>query len=192
MWLIAGLGNPSPEYEKTRHNLGFKVLDLIAQRWGINIVTRRGVMAKGRGRYRNEQVLLVKPLTFMNRSGAVLAPVVEAENLSGQRILVLVDDMDLPLGTVRYRRKGGSAGHRGMDSIISSLGFDDFHRIRIGIGRPEHQDDNVSYVLSGFSDKELPVVNRMVNAAADLAGRIISEGEMEPVTIKTEDIEEEL
>lgn len=185
MWLIAGLGNPGPEYAKTRHNLGFLVLGILAERWGIRISRGRGAAAVGQGRNQVERILLVKPLAYMNRSGPVLAPIVEREGLSGDRILILVDDIDLPLGTVRYRRRGGSAGHRGMESIIRSLGTDEFHRIRMGIGRPEGLDENVPYVLSDFSDEEIPVVDRMINAAADLAERIVSEGEMDPVTLVT-------
>jgi PTH1 family peptidyl-tRNA hydrolase len=193
MWLIAGLGNPGPKYEKTRHNLGFMVLDLLAGRWGIPTEKNRGAAAVGRGRYLGEEILLVKPLAYMNRSGPVLASFVEREGLSIPQVLVLVDDLDLPLGTVRYRPKGGSAGHRGMESIVDSLGSSDFHRIRMGIGRPQLLDENVPYVLSGFNDEEIPVVNRMTDAAADLVAKIISEGEMEPVTLNLfRTLEEEL
>jgi PTH1 family peptidyl-tRNA hydrolase len=132
----------------------------------------------------------------MNKSGVFLAPLVKREGLDGSRILVLVDDMDLPLGTVRFRKKGRSAGHRGMESIINHLGFDDFLRIRLGIGKPDNQRENVDYVLSGFEGDEEPVIDGMLETVIGLAERIISEGEMEPVTIstilKTNGTEEEL
>ncbi len=137
MWLIAGLGNPGPEYETTRHNLGFRALDLISSRWKIPLTTRERMISHGIGSYKGEQILLAKPLGYLNKSGVFLATLVKREGLDGSRILVLVDDMDLPLGTVRFRKKGRSAGHRGMESIISHLGFDDFLRIRLGIGKPD-------------------------------------------------------
>ncbi len=196
MWLIAGLGNPGPEYETTRHNLGFLALDLISSRWKIPLTNRGRMVSQGTGSYRGEQVLLVKPLGYMNKSGVFVAPLVEQEGLEGTRILVLVDDMDLPLGTVRFRKKGGSAGHRGMESIINHLGFDDFLRIRLGIGKPENRKENVDYVLSGFDGDEGPVIVGMLETAVGLAERIISEGEIEPITmtttIKTNGTEEEL
>jgi len=186
MWLIAGLGNPGLEYEATRHNLGFRALDLISSRWQIPLTTSRGRMiSQGTGGHSGEQILLVKPLGYMNKSGIFIAPLVEREKIEGSRILVLVDDMDLPLGTVRFRKKGGSAGHRGMESIINHLGFDDFLRIRLGIGKPEDQKENVDYVLSGFDGDEEPVIEGMLETVVGLAERIISEGEIEPVTMTT-------
>jgi PTH1 family peptidyl-tRNA hydrolase len=196
MWLIAGLGNPGPEYETTRHNLGFRALDLISSRWKIPLATRERMISHGKGSYKGERVLLAKPLGYMNKSGVFLAPLVKREGLDGSRILVLVDDMDLPLGTVRFRKKGRSAGHRGMESIINHLGFDDFLRIRLGIGKPDDQRENVDYVLSGFDGDEEPVIDGMLETVIGLAERVISEGEMEPVTIstilKTNRTEEEL
>ncbi len=196
MWFIAGLGNPGQEYETTRHNLGFRALDLISSRWKIPLTTRGRMLTQGRGSYRGEQILLAKPLGYMNKSGVFLAPLIKQEGLEGSRILVIVDDMDLPLGTVRFRKKGRSAGHRGMESIINHLGFDDFLRIRLGIGKPEDQRDNVSYVLSGFDGDEEPVIDGMLEIVAGLVERIISEGEMEPVTmtaiLKSKGTEEEL
>jgi len=196
MWLIAGLGNPGPEYETTRHNLGFRALDLISSRWNIPMATRGRVIAQGAGIHMGERVLLAKPLGYMNKSGVFLAPLVKQEGLDGSRILVLVDDMDLPLGTVRFRKKGRSAGHRGMESIIHHLGFDDFLRIRLGIGKPESQRENVDFVLSGFDGDEEPVIDGMLETVVGLAERVISEGEMEPVTmtatLKTNGTEEEL
>lgn len=185
MWLIAGLGNPGPEYESTRHNLGFRALDLISSRWKIPLRNRGGMISQGAGNYRGRQVLLAKPLGFMNKSGIFLAPLVRREGIEGSRILVLVDDMDLPLGTVRFRKKGGSAGHRGMESVIRHLGFDDFLRIRLGIGKPDDQGENVDYVLSGFNEDEEPVIEGMLETVVGLAERVISEGEMEPITMTT-------
>ena len=192
MWLIAGLGNPGPKYEGTRHNLGFQGLDLISRRWGIPFSRGSRFIDQGRGQYAAKDILLVKPLGYMNRSGDVLGPLVRREGIEGNRILVIFDDMDLPLGTVRFRKRGSSGGHRGMESLIRCLGFDDIQRIRLGIGRPEGMSGNVDYVLSKVTRKESPVVSRMLEAAADLAEKAISEGEMDTVTINLSEAEEEL
>ena len=192
MWLIAGLGNPGPKYEGTRHNLGFQALELISRRWGIPFARCSGFIDQGQGQYGAEDILLVKPLEYMNRSGEVLKPLVRREGIEESRIVVIFDDMDLPLGTVRFKRRGGSGGHRGMDSIIRCLGFEDIKRIRLGIGRPGNTGESVDYVLSKVTRKESPVVSRMLEAAADLAERAISEGEMDTVTMNLTEAEEEL
>ncbi|NOY85735.1 MAG: aminoacyl-tRNA hydrolase [Deltaproteobacteria bacterium] len=192
MWLIAGLGNPGPKYEGTRHNLGFWALELISRRWGIPFARHSGFIDQGQGRYGTEDILLVKPLEYMNRSGEVLEPLVRREGIEMNRIVVIFDDMDLPLGTVRFKKRGGSGGHRGMDSIIRRLGSEDIKRIRLGIGRPGNTGENVDYVLSKVTRKESPVVGRMLETAADLAERAISEGEMDTVTMNLTEAEEEL
>lgn len=128
----------------------------------------------------------------MNRSGEVLAPLVRKEGIEESRIVVIFDDMDLPLGTLRFKKKGGSGGHRGVDSVIRCLGFEGFKRIRLGIGRPGNIGKDVDYVLSEVTRKEAPVVGRMLETAADLAGKVISEGEMDTITINLTDSEEEL
>lgn len=185
MWLIAGLGNPGPDYERTRHNLGFMALDLLARRWRIPLQNLNRQLSLGRGRRHGEEIILAKPLAFMNRSGEVLAPLADREGVEASRILVLVDDLDLPLGTLRYRPRGGTAGHRGMESIVDSLDCDQFRRIRLGIGRPgEEQTGEIDYVLSPFKGDELPLVEKTVTEAADLTERVVFEGRTDPVTIK--------
>lgn len=192
MWLIIGLGNPGPDYTGTRHNMGFLSLDRISERLKIPIKKTSPKEAVGRGRFVNEDVILLKPLGYMNRSGDVVAPLVFRENVDGSRILVITDDMDLPLGTIRFRVKGGSAGHRGMESIMTRLGHGDFGRIRLGIGRPGTEQDSSSYVLSEFTDDEHPIMERMLDATTDLVEELINEGALNPVTLNLSNTEEEL
>jgi len=184
MWLIAGLGNPGPDYQNTRHNLGFMALDALAVRWRIPLGADGKHLLLGRGRRRGGGIILAKPLAFMNRSGEVIAPLAAREQVEASRILILVDDLDLPLGTVRFRPKGGTAGHRGMESIVQHLGHEDFSRVRLGIGRPEERNMAESdYVLKPFEEGELPVVKEVIVEAARLTERVVFEGITDPVTL---------
>lgn len=184
MWLIAGLGNPGPNYENTRHNLGFTALDLLARRWKISVRSEAKHLLLGKGRRGGEEIILAKPLAYMNRSGEILAPLSEREGIEASRILVLVDDLDLPLGTLRYRPWGGTAGHRGMESIVQHLGTDRFRRIRLGIGRPGDETEESDYVLSPFKGDEMSLVEKTVAAAAELTEKVVFEGRTAPVTIR--------
>jgi PTH1 family peptidyl-tRNA hydrolase len=194
MWFIVGLGNPGEEYENTRHNLGFMALDILSERWRIPVQAAGPNKASGRGRRKGREILLLKPLSYMNRSGEVVGPIVRKEWIPANRILVLVDDMDLPLGTVRYRPSGGTAGHRGMESIVEAVGHQDLHRIRMGIGRPDGDEGgDRTFVLSGFSENSFPLVERMLDAAATLVESVVFEGRETPVTLKIkEEVKEEL
>ncbi len=192
MWLIAGLGNPGPDYRGTRHNVGFLSLDRVSERLKIPIKKTSRREAIGRGRFGNEDVILLKPLGYMNRSGDVVVPLVLRENVDGSRVLVITDDMDLPLGTVRYRVKGGSAGHRGMESIVNRLGHGDFGRVRLGIGRPETREDSSRYVLSEFTGDEHTIMEKMLDATTDLVEKLINEGTLDPITLNLSNAEEEL
>ncbi len=185
MWLIAGLGNPGPEYEKTRHNLGFMALDALSEKWKIPLHAAGRELHLGRGRRRGEEILLTKPLSYMNRSGEVLGPLARREGVEGDRILVLVDDLDLPLGTLRYRPSGGTAGHRGMESIVSHLGHEDFPRVRLGIGRPEGDEEGErDFVLSSFGDEEIPLVGDILRASLLLVEEIVFKGRTTAVTVR--------
>ncbi|UCG37784.1 MAG: aminoacyl-tRNA hydrolase [bacterium] len=185
MWLIAGLGNPGPEYEGTRHNLGFMALDALSRRWKIPVLETGGRIALGRGRRRGGNIVLAKPLTFMNRSGEVLGPLALREGIGESDLLVLVDDLDLPLGTLRFRPGGGTAGHRGMESLVQCLGHDRFRRIRLGIGRPASETmDESQYVLSPFAEDELATVQKVIEAASVLTESVVFGGRNAPVTLK--------
>ena len=168
--LIFGLGNPGRKYAHNRHNVGFQCLDRLAQAHGLSFTQRRAKASLALGKIADVRVVLARPLTYMNLSGQAVRPLFSFYKLSLEDILVIHDDLDLPLGTTRLRPEGGSGGHKGMRSIIEALGSQAFPRLRVGIGRPPG-DDAVSYVLSDFTADEqitLESVYERVVAAVEL------------------------
>jgi PTH1 family peptidyl-tRNA hydrolase len=163
---VFGLGNPGERYEGTRHNVGFAVLDKVAADGGVRIARRRfraRVAETGAGA---DRVLLVKPQTFMNDSGHAVRLAVAWNKLGPEQILVVCDDLDLPVGKIRVRRKGSSGGHKGLRSIADALGTPEFPRLRIGIGRPAGRDA-VEYVLDRFAAAERDEIDAAVDRAVD-------------------------
>lgn len=173
MKLIVGLGNPGRRYAHTRHNVGFDVLDIFAKRRGIRILSRQHRALVGRFEHAGEEIMLVKPQTFMNDSGDAVGAIARKYRLQPADILVVYDDIDLPLGKLRIRMRGSSGGHKGMNSIIHSLGSCDFPRMRIGIGR---SGDAIDHVLSRFSRREREVIDPALQSAADALETILDEG----------------
>ncbi|MFB0536293.1 MAG: aminoacyl-tRNA hydrolase [Anaerolineae bacterium] len=168
--LIVGLGNPGRQYAYNRHNVGFQCLDRLAQAHGLSFAQRRAKASLALGTITDVGVVLAKPLTYMNLSGQAVRQLVNSYQLSLEDILVIYDDLDLPLGTIRLRPEGGSGGHKGMRSIIEALGSQAFPRLRVGIDRPPG-NDAVSYVLSDFTADEritLESVYERVVAAVEL------------------------
>lgn len=164
-----GIGNPGPEYAKTRHNVGFRVLDALAKR--LNVSKQE---ARFRGVYAVDQigdlkVGLLKPLTYVNLSGQAVSEAVKQLNLQPEQILVVLDDAQLPLGKLRMRPKGSSGGHKGLQSIIDALQTEEIPRLRVGIGSPPEGVDMVTFVLSPFEDDEELVIGEAVERAADAA-----------------------
>lgn len=176
MYLIAGLGNPGKEYEGTRHNVGFMALDIIAEKTGakINKVKFKGLL--GESVINKEKILLLKPLTYMNLSGQSVLDAINYYKIPLKNLIIIYDDMDLPVGRLRIRTEGSGAGHRGMDSIIYQLTSDKFSRIRIGIGRPEGQKDAVDHVLGKFYGEEVEKIKATIEAAAKAALLIVTDG----------------
>jgi len=166
--LISGLGNPGREYRENRHNVGFMVLDRLAARLGITFTRLESKALVTKTVYQGERLVLAKPQTFMNLSGTSVGSLLRFYKVPIENLLVAYDDVDLPLGSLRIRPDGGSAGQKGMASIIERLGTDNFARLRVGIGRPPGQMDAAAYVLQDFSNQELefllPVVDRAVEA----------------------------
>lgn len=170
MKLIVGLGNPGPQYELTPHNLGFLTVDRIASDYGIAVKNRHCRAITGRVEIGGDTVLLAKPETFMNLSGDAVRCLLEAHELRPESDLVVVyDELDLPLGTIRIRERGGSAGHNGMKSIFDALGTQEFLRIRLGIA-PEKQ------ILNPFSKAQLKVVDQVLDLAEEAVKVIFTEG----------------
>lgn len=176
MILIAGLGNPGTKYEKTRHNLGFRVVDLLAKRWGFAPYDARfdGEMAKGKPH--GKPVLLLKPETFMNLSGASIAACARYHKIAPEHVWVIHDDLDLPLGHLRIRTEGSSGGHNGVQSVIERLGTPKFPRFRIGVGRPAEGIPTEDYVLQPFGADERETAQAMVERTAEAASTAVLEG----------------
>jgi PTH1 family peptidyl-tRNA hydrolase len=175
--LIVGLGNPGIEYQFTPHNLGFLTVDRVAERSGAQLNNRHCRALTARTTVGSEQVLLAKPETFMNLSGMAVRELVEKYELQPEQdLIVIYDELDLPFGALRIRERGSSAGHNGMVSVIGALGTQEFLRIRMGIA-PEHEvKDGARYVLSQFRKAQLPVIDEMVDLAADAVNVILTEG----------------
>ncbi|MEA1958056.1 MAG: aminoacyl-tRNA hydrolase [Chloroflexota bacterium] len=179
MKLIIGLGNPGKGYSKNRHNVGFQCLDDFARRHNIKITERRwrerNLRAKfGTGDISGISVVLAKPRTFMNLSGDAVAQLVRRFDVSLADLIVIYDDMDLPVSKIRIRTRGGSGGHKGIASIIASLGNEDFTRIRVGVGRPD--GDEVAYVLGDFPPQDRQSIDEAVAAVSEAIDCILTDG----------------
>lgn len=175
MKIVVGLGNPGQEYSATRHNVGFMVIDELAQRWGVSNWKNRKEALIVEHRI-EEPVLLVKPQTYMNLSGVAVGELARWYKVAPEDVIIIFDDMDLPTGRLRLRMKGGSGGHRGIESLLTHLANDSFPRVRIGIGRPPTGWQVVDYVLSRFTVKEQPLLVEAINKAADAVESIITQG----------------
>ena len=176
MKLIVGLGNPGIKYQFTPHNIGFLALDRLAERHDGRIANRQCKAATGRIRIGEHDVLLAKPETFMNLSGMSVAELVEEYELDPtQDMVVVYDELDLPLGALRVRERGGSAGHNGMASVLGALGTQEIKRVRIGIA-PEHARDAAKYVLTPIRKSQYAVYDEVLDRAADAVETILKEG----------------
>jgi len=173
--LVVGLGNPGKRYEATRHNLGFMVVDKLASRWNVGRFAERFRGWFGTTQVRGVAVGLLKPATFVNRSGEAVLQAMQFYKLEMSDLLVVTDDMDLPPGRIRIRPKGSAGGHKGLADIIGRLGSDQFARLRIGIGKPT-DGDAVEFVLSRFLPEEVPAIERAIERAADAVECWITEG----------------
>jgi PTH1 family peptidyl-tRNA hydrolase len=175
--LIVGLGNPGIEYQFTPHNLGFLAVDRIAERYGIRVSNRNCKSLTGRGRIGDVEVVLAKPETYMNLSGMSVRELVAEYEADPQRdMIVIYDDLDLPYGSIRVRERGSAGGHNGVQSIIGTLGSQEFLRVRIGIAPEFKLSDGASYVLSQLKKSQLPVVDQALDDAAEAVKVILGEG----------------
>jgi peptidyl-tRNA hydrolase, PTH1 family len=174
--LIVGLGNPGKKYERTRHNLGFMVLDRLAEKHGVEVAKERDQALVGEWHRGREKILLVKPQTFMNLSGQALTRLVRYHPLEQEDLVVIHDDLDLPFGRLRIRQQGSAGGNRGMLSVLEALGDRLFVRLRIGIGRPPPGVDPADFVLRTFTPEERARVAEIVARAADATEAILDLG----------------
>ena len=164
--VVVGLGNPGPEYRDTRHNIGQRVLDVLAAR--LHKAWRReGSCVMARAQWRGEPLALVKPQTFMNVTGPTVAAALRKLGEGSAELILVYDDIDMELGKVRVRMKGSAGGHNGVRSVIAALATEDIRRVKVGIGRPEYKHDVPDHVLTTFEADEEPVVDQAVETAAD-------------------------
>lgn len=177
MRVIIGLGNPGPEYRKTRHNVGFWVVDRLAERWGARLSRRAFLSVVGDVAWQGEKILLVRPQTYMNRSGEAVVRVRDFYHLTLSDLVVIHDDLDLPLGRIRIKRGGGgTGGNRGIASLIAALGSKDFVRVKLGIGRPPGRQDPADFVLQPFTPLEEAFILPAVDQAVEAVETVVSDG----------------
>ncbi len=174
--VVVGLGNPGRPYEKTRHNVGFEVLDGLAARYGVSLQVRKFQAQWGEGLVGGRKILLIKPTTFMNRSGDAVSAMLQYFKIPHTRMLVIHDDLDLPLGRVKIVRRGGAGGHRGVASIIDRVGDGAFARLKMGIGRPRHGEPVEAYVLSPPYEDERDRFENMVSHGVQAARAVLEGG----------------
>lgn len=176
MYLVVGLGNPEEEYSNTRHNMGFNVINKIAEQYKIQVNKN-----KFQGLYENvliegKKVILIKPQTYMNLSGNCIQEFAKFYKIEKENIIVIYDDMDIDVGQIKIRKKGSAGGHNGMKSIIQMLGTEEFARIRIGIGRPKHTGDEINYVIGAIPKEEIPRLEAGVEKAKEAIIEILKKG----------------
>jgi len=175
-YLIVGLGNPGPRYHHNRHNVGFMVLDALADTANIPIRRVEFRALIGKGEYAEERLILAKPQTFMNNSGQAVGALVRFYKIPIERLIVVHDDLDLPYGTLRLRPRGGAGGQRGMGSIMAKLNTQDFARLRVGLGRPPGRMDPSDYVLHDFDPPEEEILPEVLASAVDAIRMFLKDG----------------
>jgi PTH1 family peptidyl-tRNA hydrolase len=175
-FVLVGLGNPGREYRQTRHNVGFMVIDELCKVLNTRLTRMQGKALVGSGILDGCKIILAKPQTFMNLSGQSVASLVKFYKIPHSQLLVILDDLDLPVGTLRIRPGGGSAGNKGLMSIIQQLGTEEFPRMRLGIGRPPGQKNGADYVLQDFQNGEMDFVKGVLDKASHAAQVFVSSG----------------
>jgi PTH1 family peptidyl-tRNA hydrolase len=175
-WLVAGLGNPGPQYAGNRHNVGFMVADLLADRIGVGFKRGRSRVQAASGRLAGLPVILAKPTSFMNLAGPPIAAVAGYYKIPPDRIAVVHDELDLPFGTIRLKLGGGDGGHNGLRSLTRALGTRDYYRVRVGIGRPPGRQDPADFVLRDFAGTERKEVPLLLERAADAVEALLRLG----------------
>ena len=176
MYLIVGLGNPEEDYSKTRHNMGFNVVNKIANEYGIEINKKKFDGLVGEGIIENKKVMLLKPQTYMNLSGKSIIQVVNFYKIPVEDICVIYDDVDVEIGNIRIRKQGSSGSHNGMKSVIEELGTENFTRIRVGIGKPEFKNDMINYVIGAIPEEEKGKLDKGCTKAKEAVIELLKNG----------------
>lgn len=174
-WLVVGLGNPGPEYSGTRHNIGFEIIDALTDQAGIKLKERRYQAVFGVAMLDSEPVVLVKPMTFMNLSGRAVGPLCQQFRIKPERVLIIADDLDLPVGAVRLRAKGSPGGHNGHKSVVQVLGTQEYPRIKVGVGKTD-RGETIDHVLGKFHPDERPAIAEAVKHAVAATISVVNEG----------------
>jgi len=174
--VIAGLGNPGPKYELTRHNLGFMVIDAAASKFRVGMDGKAHHAVVGNGRVAGVEVMLAKPQTFMNLSGGSVGPLMRQAGCATEDVIVVHDDLDIELGRLKVSKSGGDGGHNGVASVIEALGTGSFTRLRVGIGRPPAGIDPVEYVLTPFGQEDEKLLAAVISTAVEALASIVREG----------------
>jgi peptidyl-tRNA hydrolase, PTH1 family len=182
VYCVVGLGNPGTRYENTPHNLGFLVIDRLAERNGMKVRSNEGVTLTGKGQVCGRDVILAKPLTFMNRSGMSVKMLLQSRRLTNRDLIVVYDDIDLPWMALRIKKKGSSGGHNGMKSIIAEVGTDWFARVRVGIHPGHEVEDTATYDLAPFERGLKEGLDEMLTYAAEAVESIIADGAIQAMT----------
>ncbi len=176
MYLIVGLGNPEPEYSRTRHNMGFDVINELAKKYDIEVERKGFKSLYGMGIIENKRIILCKPQTYMNLSGEALIEIKDFYKISLENIVVIYDDIDTKIGEIKIRKKGGSGGHNGVKSIISELGTEEFSRIRIGTGNPENREGLIEYVLKKLTIEEYEKLQKGIKKGERAVSELLKNG----------------
>ena len=176
MYLIAGLGNPEPEYSRTRHNMGFDVINQIANKYEIELTRTKFNGIYGSGVIEGEKVILLKPQTFMNLSGQCIKPFVDFYKIPLENVLVIYDDMDVEIGEIKVRKKGGPGSHNGIKSVVHELTTEEFPRIRVGIGKPEDEYDAIDYVIGKLEDETYAKLEKGIHKATEATIEFLKNG----------------
>lgn len=176
MYLIVGLGNPEEDYSKTRHNMGFNVINKLAKQYEIEVTKKKFKGLYGAGSVENEKVILLKPQTFMNLSGESIREIMDFYKITEEEIIIIYDDMDIEPGTIKIRKLGGAGGHNGMKSVIQHLNTQKFTRIRVGIGTPKNKEDSINYVIGAMSKEDEEKLDKATTIAKDAIIEIIKNG----------------
>jgi PTH1 family peptidyl-tRNA hydrolase len=174
--IIVGLGNPGVRYRGNRHNIGFLVVDRLAKDSHLSISTKRLKAFYGTGKIDSREVVLAKPMAFMNRSGEAVKRLVDFFNIELEDLIVIHDDLDLPFGRLRFKRRGGDGGHQGVRSIIAAIGGNTFLRLKVGIGRPPRGMEAAEYVLDDFDESQQPKLGEVLSTAAEALKVMLLEG----------------
>ena len=176
MYIIVGLGNPEEDYGKTRHNMGFNVINKIANQYEIEVTKKKFQGLYGMGNIEGEKVILLKPQTFMNLSGKSVKEILNFYKLEPTQLIVIYDDIDVEPGVIRLRKSGGAGTHNGMKSVIHELNVQNFKRVRVGIGMPEKKEDLIEYVIGAISEEDKEKLDQGINLAKDSVIEILKNG----------------